>query len=68
MAKIVLKFMILNENEFVSDRYGYGGNKRGRENTFSGMHKRFDDRKVGYSYSWFDNSLISDYVSYPAMT
>lgn len=52
MAKIYdIKFMILNENEFVSDRYGYGGNKRGRENTFSGMHKRFDDRKVGYSYS-----------------
>ncbi|XP_063995859.1 ATP-dependent RNA helicase p62-like isoform X1 [Diachasmimorpha longicaudata] len=34
------------------NRWGYGGGRGGRENTFSGQHKRFDSRSNGYgSYS-----------------
>ncbi|XP_011311043.1 ATP-dependent RNA helicase p62-like isoform X1 [Fopius arisanus] len=30
------------------NRWGYGGGRGGRENTFSGQHKRFDNRSNGY--------------------
>ncbi|XP_015111896.1 ATP-dependent RNA helicase p62 [Diachasma alloeum] len=30
------------------NRWGYGGGRGGRENTFSGQHKRFDNRGSGY--------------------